>query len=119
MKSGQARSQVVRCPGAVGMLLLQLFAVAVLPSADAMLDAERASLPLHIESPHNEDCHTGHDHLSCQVVRSLSAVSAGTGIGTTLHVAAPLYQAVRLGRNDTQMRPALRGPTAPRPPPLG
>lgn len=102
------------------MVLLQLVAAAALPSADAVLEAERVGTPLHIESPHNEDCPTSHDHLFCQVVRSLVAASTSRDVGTLLDLAPPhAGDAAPSERGEAEWQPALRGPTAPRPPPLG
>jgi hypothetical protein len=102
------------------MALLQLGAAAALPSADAMLDAERVGIPLHIESPHSENCPASHDHLFCQVVRSLAAVSAAKRVGTLYDIAPPLAgDGASIDRIDAELRPTLRGPTAPRPPPFG
>lgn len=51
---------------------LQLGVSGVLPVADAWLDAEPSSAPMHVESLDNEGCDAHHDHLFCQVVRSLA-----------------------------------------------
>ena len=64
----------VRRFGVLLLALLQLGAAGV-QSADAILEAEGASLPTHVESEESEDCGVQHDHLFCQVVRSLSAVA--------------------------------------------
>jgi hypothetical protein len=107
-----------RGAGAVG-LLLQLVASVALPAADAALDADNAALPVHVESPHSENCPATHDHLFCQVVRSLAAVSAGGGAAPVLGLAPPVLDGLSpLDRLDAPLRPTLRGPTAPRPPPF-
>ena len=117
---GRSTWQGVRGAGALGMVALQLVAGAALPSADAVLEAERIALPTHVESPHNEDCPSAHDHLFCQVVRSLAAASGGRGAGQILAIATPRPDGLRPSqRNDAVARPPVRGPYSPRPPPLG
>ena len=60
------------------MALVQIGAFAVLSPADALLDAVRIGLPVHVESPENSACEAQHSHLFCQLVRSLvSARSSG------------------------------------------
>jgi hypothetical protein len=102
------------------LVLLQLAAVVALPSADAMLEAERVGLPLHVESPQSEECPASHDHLICLMVRSLTAASITPDIGKALDLAPPVYGGVTLAaRGDADRGPSLKGPTPPRPPPLG
>jgi hypothetical protein len=102
------------------LVALQLVAGAVLPSADALLEAERVGLPTHVESPHNEDCPAAHDHLFCQVVRSLASASASPAVGSLPDATPPILAAEAIAeRDDSTRRPSLRGPTTPRPPPLG
>lgn len=105
---------------AVSMVLLQLVAASALPSADALLEAGQVGLPLHVESEHNEDCPASHDHLICQVVRSLEAASASEDVVARVHVdpSIPTGGQVAVSVVPPQ-RPSLRGPTTPRPPPLG
>lgn len=102
------------------MVLLQLIAAAALPSADAVLEAQRIGLPLHVESPHNEECPASHGHVFCQVVHSLAAASTVGDIGLLVHRSPALVVGVTPRQHeDIERRPSLRGPTAPRPPPLG
>ncbi len=110
----------VRGAVALGMVSLQLVAGAALPSADALLEAERIGLPTHVESPHTEDCPAAHDHLFCQVVRSLGSASASRRVATLAHTAPSLSaESVLAERDGPARRPSLRGPTTPRPPPIG
>lgn len=114
------KGRALRSAGALGMVLAQFGAAAALPAADAVLDAARVGLPTHIESPHNESCPASHDHIFCQVVRSLAAVSAGRSIATVLALGPPHFEEnTSDGRLDAETRALLRAPTAPRPPPLG
>ena len=92
---------------------------AALPSADAMLDAERAASPVHVESPEHRTCASQHSHLFCQIVRSLlSGVPSG-------HVAnaenpAPAVFAPQSPGVDLPARGAifLIGAIVPRAPPF-
>jgi len=119
VKHGRSTSRGAQAFGALFVSLLQLAAATALPAADAVLDAERVALPLHVESPHSESCPGSHDHLFCQVVRSLSAISAPQAIGELQDLPAWLVgEGPRVDRTDATLRPSLRGPTSPRPPPL-
>ena len=51
--------------------LVQIGAFGVLSLADALLDAHRIGLPVHVESPENRACAAQHSHLVCQLVRSM------------------------------------------------
>ncbi len=112
--------RIQRRVAALSMVLLQLVAGSALSSADALLEAGQVGLPLHVESEHNEDCPAAHDHLICQVVRSLEAASASEDVVARVHIdrsiatEGPVAVSAVLPR-----RPSLRGPTTPRPPPLG
>jgi hypothetical protein len=67
-----------RRAGALGLALLQLVAFAVLPTADALLDVEQVTMPLHVESDGSTQCAPPHDHLFCQAVRSLASATTTT-----------------------------------------
>ena len=58
--------------GFAAVSLLHIGAATSLGPIDAILDAERARMPIHFESPDSSDCAGGHGHLFCQLVRSLS-----------------------------------------------
>lgn len=100
------------------MALLQLVAFSALPTADAVLDASQLGLPLHVESESSAECAPHHDHLFCQVVRSLTSVDTRAAI-TAGESAAPV---VRLGgrTSGTEIAPRrfLTRSVGPRAPPL-
>lgn len=62
----------LRRVGFAAVSLLHIGAVTALGPADAILDAEGARTPIHVESPDNADCAACHGHFFCQLVRSLS-----------------------------------------------
>ncbi|WP_420448414.1 hypothetical protein [Candidatus Palauibacter sp.] len=58
--------------GVLVIVLLQAVAFAVLPAADAVLEAGATSAVAHFEGEDSEHCDTGHSHLLCQLSRTVS-----------------------------------------------
>ncbi|WP_420441350.1 hypothetical protein [Candidatus Palauibacter sp.] len=56
----------------LAIVLLQAVAFAVLPAADAALEAGASSAVAHFEGEHGEQCDRGHNHLLCQLSRTVS-----------------------------------------------
>lgn len=98
--------------GVLLLALLQMGAAGV-QSADAILDAEGAALPTHLESHQSEDCGVQHDHLFCQVVRSLSAVAQRGDAPNDLGLRSPV--AFRLTGTDAMHLPTVDPDDAARP----
>ena len=117
MRSHRSDSWDVRRLGVLLLAALQLGAAGV-QGLDAVMDAGQTTLPVHVESHGSEDCEVQHDHLFCQVVRSLGAVAqrtAGPGI-TDLQDAI----AYRLPTTEVAVLPAGHsdGASRPRAPPV-
>ena len=74
--------------GAVSVALMQIGVFAVVSPVDALLHAERFGLSAHVESPDDRACATQHNHLFCQVVRSLLSGIPASGIAVS-HIPAP------------------------------
>lgn len=45
---------------------------AILPAVDAVLEADAPSAVAHVEGEHSEEDHSGHNHLLCQLARTVS-----------------------------------------------
>ena len=100
------------------LALLQLGASTLFVVADALLDREHARSTLHIESEGSEECQTDHDHLFCQVVRSLGAAT-GADASCTVDTGIPEADArIESYRSDFVPSPRPPGVTGPRGPPL-
>jgi hypothetical protein len=69
-----ASRRSVRRPAALLLAFLHAGATS-LAAADAILDVESTATPLHMESQQASHSDAHHDHLFCQVIRSLSSVS--------------------------------------------
>lgn len=102
----------VRRLGVLLLAMLQIGAAGV-QSADAILDADGAALPTHLESQQSEDCGVQHDHLFCQVVRSLSAVAHGGDAPRVVGLQSPVL--FRLPGTDAIDLPAVDPDAAARP----
>ena len=103
--------------GVGALVLLQVAAFAVLPAADAVLEAGWAGTAAHIEAENGEPCGTGHSHLLCQLTRTASLGFAPLGLDALLTVAAtgpglPTATA-------WPSRPMPLGGSGPRAPPQG
>lgn len=99
--------------------LMQACVVAVVSHVDAMLDAERLSSPVHVESPESRDCAAQHNHLFCQVVRSLFS-GPPTGRIAVAEIPAPCVSDTDRPAADVPGKSAtfLIGAINPRGPPL-
>ena len=99
--------------------LLQFGSTAALTHADALLDGERMGTPDRFESPENTDCPFQHDHLFCQVVRSLSHATASPEITAETGPAPPiLYVEADCEAGEVKRAPILFGAFSPRGPPV-
>jgi len=108
-----------RRAGALSMALLQLVAFSALPTADAVLDASQLGLPLHVESEGNPECAPHHDHLFCQVVRSMSSATRPAEIGSVADSPpAILRLKAQTSAADLDTRRLLTRSIGPRAPPL-
>ena len=117
MKARSTRQGLGRC-AAVLLALLHLGASTAFVVADAVLDSEKASAPLHVESQGSEECAAHHDHLFCQVVRSLQAAAGGHGF-TVVHERGPEAAMWRPADSSyAHAAPVLVGASGPRAPPL-
>jgi hypothetical protein len=98
--------------GALLLGALQLGALATVPVADAMLELASVGLPVHVESERGASCGEGHEHVFCQLCRTLGlgalprpdvrvshgpsftqyrdASAAGPAIVRTFHLAGPI-----------------------------
>jgi hypothetical protein len=104
--------------GALVLASLQLGVSTVVVTADSMLDGERAGSTLHVEAQDSEACATHHDHLFCQVVRSLSAAT-GTRPVTDSHATTAVVTSVVPTHTAAAIRPTLlSGSIGSRAPPL-
>lgn len=99
--------------------LMQVCVVTVVLPVDALLDAERFSSPVHVESPESRDCAAQHNHLFCQVVRSLFS-GPPTGRIAVAEIPAPCVSHTDSPPADLPARSAtfLIGAINPRGPPL-
>jgi len=97
---------------------MQFATSAVIVAADAILDGQQAASTTHVESRGSESCTTHHDHLFCQVVRSLSDATRGTA-SVASGAAGFLAQAAALVHvSDAPDPTILSGAIGPRAPPL-
>lgn len=104
--------------GALILALLQLGVSTAVVSADAVLDGEMTGHSTHVESEGSKECATHHDHLFCQVVRSLTNATGATPLvdpAARLHVVA----AIGASHEHQVVRPIrLSGTVGSRAPPL-
>jgi hypothetical protein len=116
-------SSVNRPRHRVSVLLLAAFQIAAaagVPVADAMLEIGAASEPMHVESERATSCGDGHDHVFCQLCRTLTVAKAARDSGDRVsHAGEPtpvpetrVEGGPRLSYLDSS------GPVGPRPPPL-
>lgn len=107
-----------RGAGALVLALVQLVALGVLPAADAVLDIEQMELPLHIESEGSKECAPPHDHVFCQVVRSLAAAAEAPAVSGAIGIAAPVFRLHEPPASDLTIRRFLTRSVGSRAPPL-
>ena len=109
------RSRDLRRFGVLSLSLLQLAVFAGLPTADAVLEARGLSTVVHIEGENSEDCETGHNHLMCQLTRTLSS-----GFSPFALIDLPLVFEASMDTPTAtawQKRPIPPGGSGPRAPP--
>ncbi len=109
------RSRDLRRFGVLSLSLLQLAVFAGLPTADAVLEARGLSTVVHIEGENSEDCETGHNHLMCQLTRTLSS-----GFSPFALIDLPLVFEASMDTPTAtawQNRPIPPGGSGPRAPP--
>ena len=106
--------------GTLILALLQLGASTAVVSADAMLDGEMVGHAIHMESEGSEECATHHDHLFCQVVRTLTT-PVGTAPASVDPTARLRITATLAAAHESEIaRPTLlSGTVGSRAPPLG
>ena len=109
----------IRRGGGLCLALLQLVAFSALPTADAVLDASQLGLPLHVESEGVPECASHHDHLFCQVVRSLSSATGTVEVGGLADAPPPIRRLeAQTSGGDLLARRLLTRSIGPRAPPL-
>jgi hypothetical protein len=122
-QASSGMSSVNRPRHRVSVLLLAAFQIAAaagVPVADAMLEIGAASEPMHVESERATSCGDGHDHVFCQLCRTLTVAKAVRDSGDRVsHAGEPtpvpetrVEGGPRLSYLDSS------GPVGPRPPPL-
>jgi len=105
--------------GAACIAVMQAGVFAVLSPADALLDAERYGTPVHVEPPDHRGCPSQHNHLVCQVVRSLVSVTPTGRIAFTDIAATSVFTTDRpSGEVPAKSATFLIGAINPRGPPL-
>lgn len=106
--------------GAVLVLaLLQLAAAGLVPVADAGLRDYRVEGKLHVEASGSEDCSPPHDHLFCQLCRTLLlAAVLGPAYPAPLLDLPSLQTAARRGGDGVLSRTSLHDALGPRAPPF-
>jgi hypothetical protein len=107
----------------VSVLLLvafQIAAAASVPVADALLEMSAASEPLHVESERATSCGDGHDHVFCQLCRTLTVARAARDCADRVsHPPEPtLVPEARIEGGPRLSCLDSAGPVGPRPPPL-
>lgn len=67
---------------AIGLLaVFQLGAAIAVPAVDAVLEAQEIGASAHFETQGSDHgCHTGHDHLICQLVRSMGQATLSPSV---------------------------------------
>ena len=116
MKRLNGRHTTRRAAGIL-LALLNLCAMSVV-ALDAVIDGDLAGMPIHIESHQSTDCETHHDHLFCQVVRSLGSASVAK-VRPTIDSGTPVLDVLSEFRSGRLLRSAaLPGFAGPRGPPL-
>ena len=101
--------------GVLVLVLCQASLFAVLPAADALLEAGATSDVAHIEGEHSEHCDAGHSHLLCQLSRTVSL-----GFPPLLLIELPLVSETSPDTPTAaawQRRPIPPGGSGPRAPP--
>ena len=58
--------------GVQAIVLFQALVFAILPAVDAVLEAEAPSAVAHVEGENSEEDHSGHNHLLCQLARTVT-----------------------------------------------
>lgn len=104
--------------GAVLVLaLLQLAAAGLVPAADAGLGSVGVEGALHIEASGSEDCGAPHDHLFCQLCRTLALTALLGPAQPAPSLGLPPLHEVAGRSGEAMASPALRhrssGPRAP------
>lgn len=105
--------------GALILALLQAGVSTAVVSADAVLDGAQSGHGTHVESEGSEECATHHDHLFCQVVRSLTNAAGATPTvdpAVRLRIVAAMAPAHPV---DVLPPALLSGTVGSRAPPLG
>lgn len=103
---------------AAGLLAaLHLLVPGVAGAVDLLEEAHAATAQVHLEEPGSDDCATQHDHLFCQVVRTLTQGASAPGSLPAIQVASPLHLSPPAGRDDAAPRPETLGELNSRAPP--
>ena len=103
---------------AAALLLALLHAGATSVAAlDAIMDVESTAIPLHVESQEATHDAAHHDHLFCQVVRSLGN-AAGAQLLPTFDAGLAFFVEAEFDRPDVVRSVPRAGLSGPRGPPL-
>jgi len=101
------------------LVAVQAGLIALLVPLDALMDSAHSEAAPHVESPESPACATGHGHLFCQVVRSLSKVVVSSQAALLQQpTEVPAHLVVRPGDLPPPRRAFLLGGVTPRGPPV-
>ncbi len=114
----RSTSRGLRRSAAALLALVQFGVSTAVVVADASLDGEQVGQTAHVESLGNEECATHHDHLFCQVVRSLAAATRGHGAPTLQADGAFVSLEALPAEHDVRAVATFSGASGPRAPPL-
>lgn len=99
--------------------MIHLGAAAALGPVGAILEAESAATPVHIEPLAHPDCPYHHEHLFCQLVRSPAFAGVPRDPGLENAPAPPVRQAGRTRESSlARSSPIMSGSIIPRGPPI-
>lgn len=111
------RNPIVRRTAGLLLTLMHVLAVSA-AAADAVLDAGSSGTPLHVESHDAKDGNAHHDHLFCQVLRSLGNASGAEMVGTAPEEGLQVPLGAEIGETGFIQSATLPGLAGPRGPPL-
>jgi hypothetical protein len=98
------------------LALFHLLVAGLSPWADARLEASEAEVVTHIEAERSRACAAGHDHVFCQVCRTVSLGAGPAPAQAVTPLGTPAVGATFLFAHDAiplRHLVALHGPRAP------